>query len=131
MSEPIHSAALAAGAASACAFQAGAAVIDPFLGLHADALVVGFVAGVAVQLHLPPKSGEPRTPKTLFLLAAGASFFAGLFSPIVAGLMIDKIGCLQGMTLGGTRLAAAALISGGVFGLPILRAWAGKKWGGE
>lgn len=121
----------AAGTAAACAYQAGAAFVDPILGLHIDAVVVGFVAGLAVQLHLPPKDGRESTPLRLFILAAAASFFAGVFSPILAGMMIDKIGCLQGMTYAGTRLAAAAVIAVSVFGFPILRAWAGKKWGGE
>lgn len=118
-----------AGAIAACSYLAGASIVEPFLGLHIDAVVVGFVAGVAVQLHVPPKEGE-RTPTKLFALACAASFFAGIFSPIAASLLVDKIGCLQGMTYASTRLVCAAGIAVGVFGLPILRDWAQKKWGG-
>ena len=131
MSDVITPASAAAGAIAACAYQAGAAIVDPILGLNVDAIVVGFVAGMAVQFHIPAKEGQARTPKSLFALAAAASFFAGVFSPILAGMMIEKIGCLQGMTYSGTRLAASAIIAAAMFGLPILRSWAGKKWGGE
>lgn len=130
MANPIDSASVVVGAVSACAYHAGTALVDPFLGLHVDALVVGFAAGVAVQLHIRPKDGK-RTPWKVFAYAATASFFAGIFSPLCAGIAIDKIGCLQGMSYEGTRLAAAAAIGVAVFGLPVVKAWAEKKWGGE
>lgn len=126
----VTSTSIAAGVVSACAFQMGASVVDPVLGLAVDALIVGGASCIAVQLHIPP-SGQ-RSILRVLGFALVASFFAGLFSPLLAGLLITYLNCPAWLSYTHARLSSAAVIGAVVhLGIPLLPAliskWSGAK----
>jgi hypothetical protein len=100
----------AVGIVSACAYQAGATIVDPAFSMPLDAVIVGFVACIGAQLHMRPKDGAGKPLLTVFSLAVFASFMAGLFSAPMASAFIDNLGCLPGISAHGMRLCASALI---------------------
>lgn len=121
--------AVSAGLAAACAFQVGVGQVDPILGLSLDALIVGFVAGLAVQLHVKPQD-QTVTPWRLLMYAAISSFFAGLFSPPLTSIAINHIGCPPGLTYDGVRLAIAGILGVTVhIGIPLLPGFLSRKAG--
>lgn len=117
MAEP----AIATGV-TAAAVATGAGI---FLGLYADALIIGFVAGLVALLHVPPEVGQ-RTPLRIFALVAGSAFLSGIFSPIASAAMVGYFDWARPIGADSLRFAAAAAIGGGVH-LPWVRHWfAGK-----
>lgn len=107
---------------SAAAVATGAGI---YLGLYADSLIIGFVAGLVALLHVPPEVGQ-RTPLRIFALVAGSAFLSGIFSPIASAAMVGYFDWAKPVGADALRFAAAAAIGGGVH-LPWVRHWfAGK-----
>lgn len=101
------------------------------LGMHYDALAIGFVAALVALLHLPAQDGESRTPWRVFSLVAGAAFLAGLLSPLAALAATNYLPWTAALGRDALRLTAAALIGGGVHvAIPLAFAWMARKSGG-
>lgn len=103
---------------AAAAVATGAGV---FLGLHVDALIVGFMCGLVALLHVPPKD-EQRTPLFIFLLVAGSAFLSGIFAPVAVAAMVAYFEWAKAIDKDSLRFAVAAAIGGGVH-LPWVRQW--------
>lgn len=101
---------------SASAIATGAGI---YFGLHADAMLIGFIAGLVTLLHVPPV--RPRTPIMIFLLVAGSAFLSGVFSPILVSISVDTFTWAKRVDSDSLRLACAAAIGGGIH-LPWVRA---------
>lgn len=107
---------------TAAAVATGAGI---FLGMYADALIIGFVAGLVALLHVPPAEGQ-RTPLRIFALVAGSAFLSGIFAPIASAAMVGYFDWAKPIDPTALRFAVAAAIGGGVH-LPWVRHWfAGK-----
>lgn len=105
MSEPtITGSAVALGAVT---------ITGSILGLHYDAMLIGFVAALVALMHLPPADGEPRTPGRVFVFVASAAFLAGVFAPALALLARTHLDWLASMPDAALRPMCAALIGGG------------------
>lgn len=104
MSEPTST---AAGAGIAL----GAVTITgTILGMHYDALLVGFIAALLALMHLPPDEAQPKTPLRVFAFVAAGSFVAGVFAPAAALAAADQIELLRKLEPGLLRIMAAAAI---------------------
>lgn len=113
MAEPATTAGVAAAAVAT-----GAGI---YLGLYADALIVGFVAGLVALLHVPPEVGQ-RTPLRIFALVAGSAFLSGIFAPIASAAVVGYFEWAKPIDTSALRFATAAAIGGGVH-LPWVRHW--------
>ncbi len=98
---------------------AAATGLGMLLGMHADALLIGFMAGLVALMHVPPKPGA-RTPLRVFALVAGSAFLSGIFAPLVAAATVNYFQWAAAVGSDSLRFAAAAAIGGGVH-LPIVR----------
>lgn len=83
------------------------------LGLHYDAMLIGFVAALVSLLHLQPDDGEPRTPGRVFAFVASAAFLAGIFAPALALWSRVNLEWLATMPDAALRPICAAVIGGG------------------
>lgn len=102
------------------------------LGMHYDALIIGFVAALVATLHLPPRDGQARTPWRVFSLVAGASFLAGIFAPATAQAATAYLPWMA--ALGGDllRITSAAVIGASAnVAIPLAITWATRKAGGQ
>lgn len=126
MTEP-HSTAIGAGLALGTVTLTGT-----LMGMHYDALAVGFVAALVALLPVPPKNGESRTPWRVFMLIAGASFLAGVFAPVTAlaaQVYLPWVAALGADTL---RITSAALIGATAnVVIPLGFAWLARKAGAQ
>lgn len=113
MAEPATTTGIAAAAVAT-----GAGI---FLGMHTDALIVGFVAGLVALLHVPPQATQ-RTPLRIFALVAGSAFLSGIFSPIASAAMVAYFDWAKSLGEDAMRFTTAASIGGGVH-LPWVRQW--------
>jgi hypothetical protein len=102
------------------------------LGMHYDALAVGFVAALIALLHMPEKNGAPRSPLRVFSLVAGAAFLAGMLSPVAAVAATNYLPWTAALGRDVLRLAAAAMIGVGVHvAIPLSFSWLTRKSGGD
>jgi hypothetical protein len=101
------------------------------LGMHYDALIVGFIAALVSLLHLPPAAGETRTIGRVFALVASASFMAGLLAPITAAAATNYLPWTLRIGADLLRVTAAALIGAGIHvAVPATMSWMRKRAGG-
>lgn len=110
---------------SGVAPAAAATAAGIYMGMHADSLIIGFVAGLVALLHVPPEVSQ-RTPLRIFALVAGSAFLSGIFSPVASAAMVGYFDWAKQVGADALRFASAAAIGGGVH-LPWVRKWfAGK-----
>lgn len=103
------------------------------LGLHYDALAIGFFSALVALLHMPTPRGD-RSLLRVFSLVAGASFLAGVFAPTAGLAMRNYFPWSAALGDDMLRITAAALIGASVhMAIPLVFAFAAKKatGGGE
>lgn len=102
------------------------------LGMHYDALVIGFVAALVATMHLPPRDGEARTPWRVLSLVGGASFLSGIFAPVTAQAATAYLPWAASLGADLLRVTSAAVIgaSANVM-IPLAITWATRKAGGQ
>ena len=83
------------------------------LGLHYDAMLIGFVASMVALLNLSPPLDPPRTPLRVFGFVLSAAFLAGVFAPALASALRLNIDWLSALPDAALRPICAALIGGG------------------
>lgn len=106
-------------------------VTGTILGMHYDALAVGFVAALIALLHLPPRPEERRTPARVGALVAGAAFLAGIFAPITASAATTYLPWTAGIGADLLRVTAAAVIGATAHvALPLVFGLLARKAGG-
>lgn len=92
------------------------------LGLHYDALAIGFVAALFALLHTAPDPDLPRTPLRVFAFVAAGSFAAALFAPLAAVAVreyLDVVGKVDAEVL---RMCCAGVIGATInAAIPALR----------
>lgn len=101
------------------------------LGMHYDALAVGFFAALVAVLHMPPREGDKRTPLHVFWLISAGSFMAGLFAPATAQAAQAYLPWLAALDRDTQRITAAGVIGVTVnVAIPLLYAVMTRKAGG-
>lgn len=99
------------------------------LGLHYDALAIGFFAALVALLHMPPPEGA-RPILRVFALVAGSSFMAGIFAPVTALAAENYLPWTAALGPDLLRITSAALIGASVHvAIPLVFAFAKRKAG--
>lgn len=124
MAEP-HSTAIGAGLALGTVTLTGT-----LIGMHYDALTIGFIAALVALLHMPPRDGKGRTPWRVFSLVTGASFLAGVFAPATALAAQAYLPWAAALSVDVLRISAAAVIGASAnVALPLAFGWLIRKAG--
>lgn len=104
----------AGGVAGTIATAAIASGMQGLLAAYVWSALVGFGSGLVALLFIPPDPGIERTPARVFLLVAASAFLAGVFAPILTAFFMDYFQWTRTLDHTTLRIAAAAVIGGGV-----------------
>lgn len=109
----------------AVATAAGATGLGMMLGLQVDAMLIGFIAGLVVLMHIPPPRNLTRTPARVFFLVAGSAFAAGVGAPLLMAF-IASFDWARSVDITSLRLVSAAIIGAGMH-IPAARRFLKEK----